>query len=540
MAISAAKARLAATTGVTTADVVVPLTKAATVARVGSPVGVLLIAPSIGWGLGQGGLVAYAAATGTDYQKMVCDTPEWYQGTNAFLSFGITPDCKSTVITPNADQIASYTLTYGGGAVVYSSVGTYGYWCWSSSVPAGNVAVWKVNAGDAGWANMNGGSSYCPSGKLWTNPAPPVIGVKRASDGVIVASATGVVPDPVRTPSCKITWSDSTTTTGTGSTYKDSTGLPMSAAGLGCEQAYVSKPGGGPALLPSTIEVDSTDAAGAKTQISKQDVPAFTATETKSMSPSVPGAGLVLRKTIGTVTDSCNTWAADCTNWWTKTSAGTVETVGTETFKCTFGGDPVSLDQCGVYRHTFDTQTATPTITDPATGTDTLWIAKPNPVNTANPGALVGDDPTGQCVAEWPSAPDPIAWVLLPMKCALVWAFVPRTSVLTATQTAIATAWAPTIVGRLPTVVSTAIVVPAGGSGCQGPHVQIPLHLAGANADYDGYPLSACADPAASIASWARLIGSAILIWFTGLGIIRRASSVVHAPGVGSAGGGDG
>lgn len=210
-------------------------------------------------------------------------------------------------------------------------------------------------------------------------------------------------------------------------------------------------------------------------------------------------------------------------------------------YTCSWGSTAEPIGMCSMYRNI--AYGILPNV-DPTTG-DFLSPDAPAPGSLPNGGTITTpsdatDISSGDCFPTGWGLLNPVEWVVKPVKCGLVWAFVPRTSVLTATQTAIANAWAPTIVGRLPTVVSSAVVVPAGGSGCQGPHVQIPLHLAGANADYDGYPLSACADPAASIATWARLIGSAILIWFTGLGIIRRASSVVHAPGVGATGGGDG
>ena len=90
-----------------------------------------------------------------------------------------------------------------------------------------------------------------------------------------------------------------------------------------------------------------------------------------------------------------------------------------------------------------------------------------------------------------------------------------------------------TVSAALAICASCSIVIPDGGTGCSGPVVDIPIHFAGLNVDYHGYPLSACTEPMSTLAGWARVIGSAILIWATGLGIIRRASAVVNAPGVG-------
>ncbi|OZB85736.1 hypothetical protein [Microbacterium sp. 13-71-7] len=559
LARAAAARAAAASAGTVVEDTVVPLTKAASFARGAG--GVLLISPNIGWAIGQGGLVAYATATGTDYTTMICNTPDWYQGTNAFLSFGITADCKGTMVQPNADKQGTPTLTYSGttitvvGRTTFSSSlsGTQGIpsnwpyrWCVSAQAPAGTQLQSRDYVTSSRWTVVyptagTGGQYSCASGRFDMDGAysngssnyanTDTLRLVSSSSGTVVATQVIPVTDPSRTPTCKITWKDGTTTTGTGTVYQESTGLPSSAAGLGCEQAYVSKPGAGPGLLPSQIEVDSTDDTGAKTQISTQSVPNFGPTETKSMAPSIPNRGLVLEKVVNGVTDSCMTWAADCSNWWSKTSNGTTTGTATETFKCTFGGDPVPLTQCSVYQHTFDTQTSTPVVTIPSTGVDTPWITGTEPLNTTNPGVGVGTDPGGQCMAEWPSAPDPISWILQPVKCALVWAFVPRSSVVTQVQTKVTTAWAPTAVGQIGAMLP-AWLTPPTGSGCAGPHVNWtinwPTHVV-----FDAYPLSACGEPVATIATLARLIASVLLIGYTIFGVSRRISAIVSAPGVG-------
>ncbi len=546
---------------------VAPISPLAAVARVG---GAVLTAANVGWGLGQGGLRLLSAVGVGNYEDEVCNAPDWYQGINSVFMFGNVPECAMPVIDPNGDMPTSYgpmcvpSTAWCAEYAGTTNPGGYGYkYCWhitgATSLQMPTVWVFRYVTTDGvqrsgGVTNTWDGGTYgcqalVTSGyQMWQWKA-----TQKSDGSYTVGSNLIATPgdvwlqstsgqrvqmgehqdDPPRTPTCTIKWKDGSTTTGTGQTYNESTGLPLTTSGLGCEAAFVSQPGAGPDLLPDEITVESqVGGGGAKTQISKSKVPDFTAEQAKSFYPTKPGAGLVLEKTVNGVTDSCNTWAANCSDWWAQTSNGTQTTTSTGTYRCTFGGDTVTLSECGPYRHTFDTQTETPTITDPATGTEKPWSATPSPGNSLDPGA--GLDPGGQCFADgWASVQNPIDWVLVPVKCALVWAFVPRTSVMTQTQAAIADAWAPTIVGKLPTVVQSAIVIPDGGTGCSGPVVDIPIHLGDVNIDYHGYPLSACAEPMATLAGWARLIGAAVLIWFTGLGIIRRASAVVNAPGVG-------
>ncbi|WP_235566593.1 hypothetical protein [Microbacterium sp. Root61] len=509
--------------------------------------GSVMMLPQLAWGIGANGtLTAIAAVTGSDYSSVYCAQPEWYQGVTWAVNMTVAPDCRAAVTTPNSDvQSGTFALPSGAWqSVVFIRSGfAYRYWCGpTTAVLAAGQAYRFTLAGGATTLTTSrttngltecgraaGTQQYWRQSQNTLAEGYPLDAVKIErivqASGAVLETASKSSGDPVRTPKCKITWSDSTVTTGTGIPYKETTGLPLSAAGLGCESAFVSKPGAGPDFLPSRIQVESDD-GGSITTISDQEVPPMTETQRLPMTTG-NGRGLVLEKTVGTILQSCMTWEADCANWWEETDEGT--TPGT--YKCSFGGVTIDLAECGPYRRTFDTKTDKPTITDPVTGEDTEWSAGPD-VNSTNPGT--GPTPGDACMAQWASAPNPLEWVLQPVKCALVWAFVPRASVVTATQVSIASAWSTTMPGKLPGIVSAALVVPGDPGGCMGPHVFMPFSSINSSwPNFDAYPLQACSSPMAEVAAAARTIGAAILIYLTAMGIIRRASASVNAPGVG-------
>lgn len=443
--------------------------------------GTALVGFTAGWAIGQGGLALYALATNSNYAQMVCQQPSWYQGANDFLTMGVAPDCVTATLAQNPDitpgqtanlggdvfrRSAAYPLTICGPTVQRSDGHTY-----RAVTSNGNVGLaWNTSTA---WrtsicppSNSYGGSTA--TGSTWT-------AVQRLNGATVVETATVVTQtaNPTRTPSCTITWTDGSSTFGTGTTYGELGGLPMSAPGFGCTGAWDAKPGAGIDTFPDRIKVDSDDGTGAKTTISDQDVPPFTETQRKPFTGAgaTPGAGLVLSKVVGTSLSSCNTWQTDCSGWWEATDDAT--TPGP--YRCTFDGDPVDLIECGPYRHTFDEQTTTPTITDPSTGEEVSWSAQPTTGNSLNPGTGpgTGANPAAECFATgWADVLNPIDWVLVPVKCALVWAFVPRTSAVTTATTTLTTSWEASALGAWSNALtSLAFVSP--GAGCGG--IVIPL-----------------------------------------------------------------
>lgn len=530
------------TTGTKVATVAKPITPAATFAR-GAAGGPLVGAFLGGFAIGQGGLQLYGAVTGDDPLDEVCGTG--WEGVSSFLYIGMMPDCQGVIEQANSDISTTATLTYQGVSFSIRNVHSYPRqdvsWSYcttlagSTPTPSGYVLV--ARKPDGGWENAPMSNTTNPSfapclnagNGVWSflsMPSvvghPPHLAWRQQSTGQIVAEQQTSSADPVRTPRCHIDWEDGTTTVGTGVPYRETEGFPLSTVGTGCKSAWDAKPGAGPDLLPSQIGVES-EQGGAITEIATQEVPDM-APEQRRALEAVPGngRGLVLEKTVDGSVKSCNTWEVDCAQWWTQTSEGTSTT---SPYRCTFGGNLVSLTECGPYRRTFDAPTTSPTITDPSTGQEVPWSGP-----ATNPGTIAdGVTGGGACGAAW--SWNPVDWVLNPIKCA----FIPSTAKVTATQTAIATAWAPTVFGQLPIIVGDVFEAPTGDESCQGPHIYMDF------AQYwdgwpvvDWYPLNACEEPVSHVATLARTIGAAILIYLTALGIVRRISATVQAPGLGA------
>lgn len=519
------------------AAVPVPITAAAPLSVAGRAVP-LVNALAIGFAIGGAGVQVYGMLTGTDPLAGTCGQAEWVQTALSIAYLGATPNCQATVAQANSDQSPVWApISYGGQSYVVKGtilVGSQLNACLGvSSVRLTSKAYWAGLADPGTFSWPSSSSSYCGSagftGSGTVAAAPGATALQKVevynSGGVLVGTTTPTQADPTRTPSCTIQWSTGGTTSGTGVPYKESTGIGLSAQQMGCKSAWDAKPDG---AIPQKISVDSND--GTTTQhVISQNVNGAAVPE---VSPGT--GGLVLSKVVGTTTQTCMDWKTDCSGWWAATSNGTT----TGTYTCTFDGASVALAQCSPYQTTFDTQTSTPTVTDPVTGDQIDWSTSPDPGNSIDPGTDVGTG-DGNCFAGMLSF-NPVDWVLTPVKCALKWAFVPDPTRVQADVQQLQDSWADTMPAKIPGIVSSAIVVPNLGSGCQGPHVafSVPWSFEGASTTwaYDGYPLSACAEPMATTATFARLIGAAILIFYTGLGVIRRVSGVVHAPGLGGGG----
>lgn len=329
--------------------------------------------------------------------------------------------------------------------------------------------------------------------------------------------------DPAREVGCSIEWPDGQVTEVAGAEYLESVGFPIYSAGQACNDAARSRDG----EIPKSVTVTSKNKeTGVTTPVTKEAAPDYTPEERASLSDKT-GKGLVLWKAGA----SCLAWEADCSGWWAATDRG--RATGTD-YSCTYGDATVSLAQCTVYQRTFEPSTDAPVITDPMTGEDVKWATDGDPANSLDPSVSIS--PGDQCMSEWSSVANPVGWVLHPVKCALVWAFVPTTSKVDSQWSLASEKWNKTMPGKIGGIVSTAFTVDA-VTGCQGPHIFMPFSSIGGQwgwVDVDWYPLNACEDPAAQVAWWSRAISSCALIYLVGLGIVRRASATVNAPGLGS------
>jgi hypothetical protein len=523
-----------------------PITAAAPLVR-GATAVPLVGAFTGGFALGQGVLQLYGSISGDDPLDSICGSG--FEGVGSVLYMGMMPDCSVTVLTPNEDITAGVSATLAGYAsitvqVVDTANGPRYAACGPGGTPLDSDLRYSYTTTLGGMGTLSWVTSPPGSTSVYiacTNPVPAYraastspfsqFHVLRLSTGTNIASAPVVTStaDPVRTPRCRIEWEDGTTTTATGSAYQESAGLPLSSAGMGCEEAFVSKPGGGPDLMPSRISVDSEDESGAITEIVSQPVPDMSPAERRALDPKTGnGRGLVLEKVINGVNTSCMTWAADCANWWPDSGEGLDATV----YRCTYAGESISLAECGVYRNTFDTQTATPTITDPSTGESVEWHTSPNNQNSISPGTGpgTGSNPSQDCFDQWSAVMNPIEWVLHPVKCALAWAFQPRPAVIAAHMATLENRWTTTGVGQLSNALTSLSFVPP-ADGCSG--LTMALSTVWNQAD-DVTILAACpGDPLHSTASLSTVVLGIMAVLGTIFAVTRSFGRVFNYTGVG-------
>lgn len=480
-----------------------------------------------GWLITDGTLAMYAAQTGTNPLQNACGWGDFGVATVQVLYPISQPDCSVTIDNPNAGipSITELALTNGYTAK-YN--GSYTHWsgskgiCFTASratgysgyalrvhyradnqgTPGGNT-TWHVQFG-GGWQGGCPTYGWPAATHDLAGHSPVTFDVIRNSDSAVMGTSTTTTADPLRTPSCQLKWPGGSTTTVNGTEaqrYQESAGLPLATFSALCNDGFVSKPGHGPDLLPSEITIGSTrvDAPGEPMkEIQKQTVPEFTPDEKKGLTGPTTGGGLVLQRVVGTTINSCMNWSVNCANWWATSNSGTDETVDQDYYRCLYNGQQVALKNCSPYQTTFDTQTSTPTITDPATGTPQPWT-NPNPSTGtqtgtfpstgANPGAATSTATGGGgCTAGW--SWNPVDWVLNPLRCA----FIPSTASVTGTIAGLGAAAGSiaavdpllTLMGELPT-----------GSGCDG----LPIVLTFFGQTFEGRLLEACSGPGAAAAA---------------------------------------
>lgn len=505
----------------------------------------LLTAFQGGWAIGQGGLQLYGMISGTDQQKLMCqNAPEWFNAINGFMTFGLASNCAAAVELANAD-IERWSGASFQGYTIGAPVGRLGdgSYCFPISWPANNggsafipnsnprVQIYALQS-DGRWVGWNittpTGTSWCKSAFKVDLAHSTTMALGLGPVGASAPTSRVVENDtnPNRQPSCSISWSDGTTTTGLGQAYRESNGLPMSSEGLGCKSAWDAKPGAGLDYMPSRIKVDS-DEGGSKTTISDQEVPAFSPTDLLPLDPNLGnGRGLVLEKVSDGVTVSCMTWEADCAQWWEQTQQGTQPNVGTSVYRCTYGGQVIDLLECGPYRHTFDTKTSTPTITDPSTGEQVPWISE-NSLNSTSPDSV--PRPGDQCMSSWPATPNPIEWVAHPVKCALVAAFVPRPAVVDASKAQIQAAWNASSFGGLVLAATGLVNLFETEQGCEG----LPFEINFFGTMFRDRLFAACSEPWAGVAAVFRNIISGVLFVGGFLAILRYGAGVFGFVGLG-------
>lgn len=230
----------------------------------------------------------------------------------------------------------------------------------------------------------------------------------------------------------------------------------------------------------------------------------------------------------------CVAGASACVDWWPQ--SGYIPG-----YSCKWGPHTLpTLDPCEILKWNYQPHgtveedpyapgVAKPVTTNPDTGTG----AQPAPTAGPNPGVGTGAPATGTgseadgtsgCLAtEW--SWNPVSWVYAPVKCALKWAFVPRSSVVEGHVTSVKDSWndtAPAVMmGGLSDTLG-ALGAIGGGGGCGGPAFSVDwTYYAG-----EFRPLDAC--PGAPLHFLAAPVKLLVTVGLY-LGLVALAARVLAA-----------
>lgn len=229
---------------------------------------------------------------------------------------------------------------------------------------------------------------------------------------------------------------------------------------------------------------------------------------------------------------------ADCTGWFTDPARDT-------TYTCEYASQAVALSECTVYAPTWqpDALRTGEVYGDPITGKPAPNSPDPieraaapvkgtdNATQTAPHGNA--DDPSRECFPGGWSVFNPIEWVQKPIQCAFSWAFIPRASVLKATQDKVTTALDNSGLGTIQRNTTNLALVGIPGGGCGG--IPLRFDLGGSKGVHvDTHILAACpGDPLAPAAATTKTILTGLIITAGFLSILRYIATIFGMSGLG-------
>jgi hypothetical protein len=228
--------------------------------------------------------------------------------------------------------------------------------------------------------------------------------------------------------------------------------------------------------------------------------------------------GLLKTGPTGTATGDCFQTAGLCADWFTDPDKSS-------NYQCTYGpagaATDVALSECNLYSPTFDVQEQAKGVPygDPATGDIPTSLGDPD---TSPVGGGSGDG--SSCFPSGWSAFNPVEWVYDPIKCALVWAFVPDSATLSSFTGNITTAYNATSIGEWFSALSVVGVVIVPSGGCGGAVMHIPS-LVGSGPGQDVTVFGTCDEPWHTIALLVKAFLIVMIGWGTLVGVFRNVSS---------------
>jgi len=235
----------------------------------------------------------------------------------------------------------------------------------------------------------------------------------------------------------------------------------------------------------------------------------------------------------GSDTGDCFTSAGRCEGWFSDPDKAS-------NYECTYGPDggtqtTLALSECNVYSVTFNakSQAAGVGYGDPSTGQapETQPIARPGsaPADGSDTGtdpgsagsALPGQDGASCFPSGW-AAFNPLEWVLKPVKCALVWAFVPSDTETATLRSDVSNSYQSTSLADWMTAIGGfGQINDTSGDSCDGPGATLPELLGGQTI----HPFSTCAEPWATVGGATKAVLSLVVIWTCGSSVVRHLAS---------------
>lgn len=224
----------------------------------------------------------------------------------------------------------------------------------------------------------------------------------------------------------------------------------------------------------------------------------------------------------------CHVGVSICASWQT------ADTDLDATVECRWGSYKVAIKNCDAladqYRADAGTKTVTSTSTLPggSTGTGTGTGTDPEsgtggeslPASGTNPSTDPSPDGKSCLGSGW--SWNPLHWVYVPVKCALVWAFEPDPEAVAGSVSGVADSWNDTAPAKWMGALG-GLVLPQGSDlGCEGPNVHVPL-LEGKSVDF--HPLDACEDPVKTAAAVCKGILTAVVVVGGIFGCVRALGS---------------